>query len=58
MSEKYQGQGLSYELINTMKIFTEHNKIEHIVLPVWLTSIRGYSLIPLQEYIKWQKRNG
>jgi GNAT superfamily N-acetyltransferase len=58
VNEKYQGRGISFEMLKIMKGIAKTNGIDHIALPVRPTLKCNYPLIPIAEYLKWQNKDG
>lgn len=58
VSEDYKGKGLSYEVVNAMKIFASKNKIEDVIIPVRPTLKAKYPLISLDDYVGWENKDG
>lgn len=53
-----RSKGLSYELLDSMKLVARNNGIKHIALPVRPTLKHIYPLIPMQKYIEWTNEKG
>ena len=53
-----RGKGLSYELLNSMKLVARKQGIKLLALPVRPTCKHQYPLVPMEEYIKWTNDNG
>jgi GNAT superfamily N-acetyltransferase len=58
ISEKYQGHGISFEMLKIMKAIAKTNGIDDIALPVRPTLKSNYPLIPIADYINWQNKDG
>lgn len=48
-----RNKGLSYELVDSMKLVAKNKGIKHLALPVRPTLKHLYPLIPMEEYIEW-----
>ena len=57
INEKFQGHGLSFEMLKIMKNIGKMNGIDTIVLPVRPTLKSNYPLIQIDDYIKWQNND-
>jgi hypothetical protein len=55
---KYQSHGISYEMLKVMKEIAKTNGIDNIALPVRPTLKSHYPLIPMDDYINWQNKDG
>jgi len=58
INEKYQGYGISFEMLKIMKGVAKTNGFDHIALPVRPTLKCNYPLIPIDDYINWQREDG
>jgi len=58
VNKKYQGQGVSYEMLEIMKGIAKSNGIDTVALPVRPTLKCNYPLIPMDEYINWKNKDG
>ena len=53
-----RGKGLSYELLNSMKLVARKQGIKLLALPVRPTFKHLYPLVPMEEYIEWTNDKG
>ena len=58
INEKYQGHGLSFEMLKIMKDIGKTNGIDTIALPVRPTLKSNYPLIQIDDYVTWQNKKG
>ncbi len=58
INEKYQGSGISFEMLKIMKNIAKTNGFGHIALPVRPTLKYKYPLIPIEDYVNWQREDG
>ncbi len=58
INKKYQGQGISFEMLEIMKNIAKTNGIDNLALPVRPTLKSYYPLIRIEDYIKWQNKDG
>ncbi len=58
IDKKYQNRNISYEMIEVLKKIAVNKQIENIAFPVRPTLKCNYPLIPMEEYLKWQNKNG
>lgn len=56
IDEKYQGRGISFEMLGIMKEIAKANGMDHLALPVRPTLKRNYPLIAIADYIHWQNK--
>ncbi|MCD4772265.1 MAG: hypothetical protein K8R41_02640 [Bacteroidales bacterium] len=58
INNKYQGHGISYEMLQIMKDIAKSNGLDNVALPIRPTLKHKYPLIPIDDYIKWQREDG
>lgn len=58
INKKYQGKGISNEMLDIMKDLAIEKNLNSLALPVRPTLKHQYPLIPINEYIKWQRDDG
>jgi len=58
VNEKYQGYGISFEMMKIMKNIAKTNGLDNIALPVRPTLKCNYPLIPIDDYVNWQREDG
>lgn len=55
---KSQGKGLSYLIVNEMKLLAKNKGYEFLIVPVRPSLKSKYPLIPIESYIQWKDING
>lgn len=58
INEKYQGRGISFEMMKIMKDIAKTNGIKNIALPVRPTQKCNFPLIPIADYLNWLNKDG
>lgn len=58
INNKYQGHGISYEMLKIMKNIAKTNGLDNFALPVRPTLKCNYPLIPMDDYINWKNNDG
>jgi GNAT superfamily N-acetyltransferase len=58
IDEKFQGRGISVDLLGIMKELARTNGMTHLALPVRPTLKCAFPLIPISEYVNWQDDRG
>ena len=58
VSPKYQGRGLSSEILWTMRSLAAEHGMHSLVAPVRPTLKGLYPLIPIERYARWQRPDG
>ena len=53
-----RSKGLSYELVDSMKLVARNKGISHLALPVRPTQKHIYPLISMEDYIEWTNKSG
>jgi hypothetical protein len=58
INEKYQGCGISFEMLKIMKDIAKTSGMNNIVLPVRPTQKCNFPLIPIADYLHWLNKDG
>jgi len=58
INPKYQGKGISTEMIKSMVKIGKKHKLETLIIPVRPTLKIDYPLIPMKKYILWKRKDG
>ncbi len=58
ISPKYQGKGISTEMIKAMMEIGKKKNFEKLLVPVRPTLKKDYPLIDMQKYISWKREDG
>ena len=58
INKKYQGRGISFDMLQIMKNIARANGIDNVALPVRPTLKSKYPLIQIDDYISWLNKDG
>lgn len=58
VNPKYQGKGISTEMIRSMVQIGKKNNLETLIIPVRPTLKKDYPLIDMKQYITWKREDG
>ncbi len=58
INPKYQGKGISTEMIRSMVQIGKKHKLESLIIPVRPTLKKDYPLTDIKQYITWKREDG
>ena len=58
INPKYQGKGISTEMVKAMVQIGKKYNLESLIIPVRPTLKKDYPLIPMKKYILWKRKDG
>ncbi|MCK4654167.1 MAG: GNAT family N-acetyltransferase [Candidatus Cloacimonetes bacterium] len=58
INPKYQGKGISTEMIRSMVQIGRKHKLESLIIPVRPTLKKDYPLVDIRKYITWKRDDG